>query len=124
MLQLSQAGAAFRGNSAEMACLRETFERQHVVSLPKFLSSPVLRYVQKALAHAVFEAHEQPRFFAEVRLSLAEPIWDHLLFMMNDPALFHCVEQITGCQPIGRFSGRVYRRSPGANHYDDWHDDN
>jgi len=123
MLQLTQRGTTFRGNAAEVACLRATFERRHALPLPQFLPSPLLSYIQKALTHAVFEANGEPGFFAEVRLSPAKPIWDHLLFMMNDPALFHWVEQITGCDAIGRFSGRVYRRSPGSNHYDDWHDD-
>jgi hypothetical protein len=33
------------------------------------------------------------------------------------------VETLTGCAPIARFSGRVYRMIPGPQHYDSWHSD-
>lgn len=46
-----------------------------------------------------------------------------LCFLLNNEALFHFVQQLTGCADIGCFVGRVYRFSSGFNHYDSWHDD-
>jgi hypothetical protein len=43
--------------------------------------------------------------------------------LLNNPALFELLQNITGCGRIGRFHGRVYRMVPGAGHYDFWHDD-
>ena len=44
-------------------------------------------------------------------------------FLLNNPALFEILQNITGCGRIGRFYGRVYRMVPVADHYDSWHDD-
>jgi len=106
-----------------VARLRETFDHQHVLHLPQFLPAELLCSIQAALARAAFQEDGVPGLSAELRLAATEPIYHHLLFMMNDPALFRWVEQVTGCETIGRFSGRVYRRSPGTNHYVDWHSD-
>ena len=37
--------------------------------------------------------------------------------------MFQMVQQVTGCGPIGCFTGRVYRMLPGPGHYDSWHTD-
>lgn len=118
MLQLTQAGAVVRGDAEDIARMRGTFECQHVLRLPQFLPAVRLRYLQDALARAAFVARAKQDGIGEVCLSRAEPVWDHLLFMMNDPTLFHWIEQLTGCDPIGCFSGRVWR---GVDL--DWHDD-
>jgi hypothetical protein len=43
--------------------------------------------------------------------------------LMNDRRLFELVEEITGCGPIGSFTGRLYRMMPQRNDYASWHDD-
>jgi len=42
---------------------------------------------------------------------------------LNDPAIFRAIEQITGCPPIARFGGFVYRLSPVHGHRHHWHSD-
>ena len=46
-----------------------------------------------------------------------------LEFLTNDQKLFEIIQQITGCDRIGCFSGRMYRMMPGRDHYDSWHND-
>jgi hypothetical protein len=46
-----------------------------------------------------------------------------LLMVLNDPALFHQVEAISGCPPIGSFRSRTYRMLPAAGHFSPWHND-
>jgi hypothetical protein len=46
-----------------------------------------------------------------------------LNYLMNDPALFHLIQDLTGCPEIGCFTGRVYRLKPGGEFYDSWHSD-
>ncbi|HKX29749.1 MAG TPA: hypothetical protein VJ302_18810 [Blastocatellia bacterium] len=43
--------------------------------------------------------------------------------LLNRPALFQAVREITGCSPIGHFLGRLHRSSPGLQHQIDWHED-
>jgi hypothetical protein len=46
-----------------------------------------------------------------------------LVFLANDPGLFEIVRAITGCGPIGRFTGRVYRLEAESAYRDVWHSD-
>jgi len=46
-----------------------------------------------------------------------------LVFLFNRPELFRIVEQITNCQKIGKFDGRIYMMRPDSEHYHSWHDD-
>jgi hypothetical protein len=42
---------------------------------------------------------------------------------MNDEKLFQFIEDITGCDRINCFEGRVYRVNPNEGHHDSWHND-
>jgi hypothetical protein len=46
-----------------------------------------------------------------------------LELLCNDAALFGAIEAVTGCAPLTRFSGFVYRLSPGIGHHHNWHND-
>ena len=43
---------------------------------------------------------------------------------MNNRRLFHTIEEITQCPPIGNFFGRLHSSVPGGNHHIAWHGDN
>jgi Rps23 Pro-64 3,4-dihydroxylase Tpa1-like proline 4-hydroxylase len=63
----------------------------------------------------------------EIEGTLVEPaVVDLFRFILNDPQLFAIVDSLTGCGPIGCFTGRVYRRRastrPGEQYYP-WHND-
>jgi hypothetical protein len=123
MLQLTQAGAVFQGTAADVCAMQRTFACHHVLVLRQFLPDSLLHFLQRRLVQAAFVSAGRAGFFAEHRLQEDEPVLAHLRFLTNDPALFRWIEVITGCEPIGCYSGRVYRRLPGAEHYDDWHED-
>ena len=50
-------------------------------------------------------------------------IFGVLHFVTNNPSLFEIIEQVTNCEPIGCFSGRIYRMEAREKHGLDWHDD-
>jgi hypothetical protein len=45
------------------------------------------------------------------------------LFLINDEKLFQVIQDVTRCDRIRCFEGRVYRVNPGPEHYDSWHND-
>jgi hypothetical protein len=99
---------------------RSAFAARHVLRLPALLSPSLFRVLGDELATAAFAAVDRG-FYAEERLERCA-LWNHLVFLANDPALFRVIEHLTGCDPIGSFMGRVYKRSPDG-HFDDWHSD-
>jgi len=46
-----------------------------------------------------------------------------LAFLVNDPDLFELVREISACDRIGSFRGRLYRMLPQSDHRDSWHGD-
>jgi predicted 2-oxoglutarate/Fe(II)-dependent dioxygenase YbiX len=46
-----------------------------------------------------------------------------LVLLCNDPALLRAIEAITGCTPVTRFNGSIYRMLPVSEHRQQWHDD-
>jgi hypothetical protein len=108
---------------AEMAKLREQFDRQHAVVLPRLFGPGLLAEVQTALESAPFAARDYDGLAGELALEESVPLVARLLFVMNDPALFRAIEAITGIESLVRFDGRIYRRTARPDHYDNWHTD-
>jgi O-methyltransferase len=141
MVQIRRAATAARGSSIELlagsqdeiARLRDDFAQRHTFKLPGLLGPELLEEISAQLAAAEFEPthHEDFQFghagaeedvgYVEATLKDEEPAVMLLRFLINDPRLFELVEEITGCERIGRFDGRVYRMEPSA--YSGWHDD-
>jgi hypothetical protein len=107
------------------AAARGTFDRHHWVKLPHLVGGPLLQHVQREMARATF---------VEVRhTSVTPPSIDvcmppnalsaMLELLCNDPAVLRAVEAVTGCGPLVRFNGFVYRLTPGAGHHHNWHND-
>lgn len=125
MIQLTRTG--IRGDCDEHAVQRlsATFAAQHVVALPSFLGGDLLGIVDAHLDAASFETRvEKGR---EIEETINDPFLGQLFtFVLNDPALFSAIDRITGCGPIGCFTGRIYRRRAsrwsGDRHYP-WHND-
>jgi hypothetical protein len=123
VLQIDRAATHFdppRGAGA-----RAHFDRHHWVKLPRVLDGPMLRHVQCALARATF---------VEVRHTRVNPpsidvcmtpnaLSGMLELLCNDGAVLRAVESLTGCVPLVRFDGFVYRLGPGAGHHHNWHND-
>jgi hypothetical protein len=123
LLQIDRA--ATHVDLAAGAAARTHFERHHWVKLPHFLHAAMMRDVQHGLAHARF---------VEVRhMSVAPPSIDvcmvpnalsaMLELFCNDAAVLRAVESLTGCAPLVRFNGFVYRLTPFTGHHHSWHND-
>jgi 2OG-Fe(II) oxygenase superfamily len=52
------------------------------------------------------------------------PALNLLHFVANLPDFLNLIQEITGCGPLRRFKGRIYRMTAAAGHYDEWHSDN
>jgi hypothetical protein len=104
----------------QIAALREQFESQHCVYLPKLLSEEVLGRLLPDIARADF-TDETNRVLAAHSTMQPNAAGALLLFLVNDQRLFEVVRRITDCERIGHFAGRVYRMAPSASV--PWHDD-
>jgi hypothetical protein len=122
VIQLTRSGPVISPAARHLDRLRTQFDGEHCIRLPAFIDAELLRFIQKHFEHARFDIYVHKNIGVE--LSLAENVaLSLLLFLSNDPKLFDVIRQITGCDRIGCFVGRVYRMAPGAGHYDSWHDD-
>jgi hypothetical protein len=122
MIQLTRNGTIFSGSAKNLDALRKEFNQYHCVKLPGFLQPELLQLIQHQVARAEF--YQKTHTGIKVELSTTHDVVVKLMhLLMNDPELFQAIEQISGCGPIGCFTGRVYRMLPGQGHYDSWHDD-
>jgi hypothetical protein len=123
MIQVAREGTRY--DEAAIATARAHFESCHWVKLRGFLAPPLLAEAQRAIRIA--------RFVETVHAGVSPPSVDVCMepnatsalleFLCNDAALFAAVEGMTGCTPLTRFSGFVYRLSAGAGHHHNWHND-
>ncbi len=73
------------------------------------------------MVRAGFQAREHS-VGSELRLA-DNPVAGVLLVLMNDPVLFRLIRRVTGCGPIGSFTGRVYRMAARRGQAFTWHND-
>jgi hypothetical protein len=121
LIQLTRTGLT--GDTQEIAELRAEFGAVHCVRLPQLLEPSLLSFLERRL--------EQGRWETKVHEDIAEeytlrdlPALNLLHFVTNLPHFRNFIEEITGCGPLRRFRGRIYRMTAAAGHYDHWHDDN
>jgi hypothetical protein len=122
MVQLTRSGPIVTWTADEIRRLRAEFERRHCIRLPALLPPDGFDYVRRNVERGAFaeKIHGQ----IGVELCMAENAALSLLyFLTNDRRIFSLVRELTGCDSIGGFVGRVYRMVPGTGHYDSWHTD-
>ena len=123
VLQIDRSATRFSPPRATNA--RAHFDRHHWVKLPHFLARPLLQRAQRELARATF---------VEVRHTRVNPpsvdvcmtpnaLAGMLELLCNDDAVLRAIESLTGCVPLVRFDGFVYRLTPGTGHHHNWHHD-
>jgi hypothetical protein len=114
-----------RVDQASLAEAAVSFAARHVLHLPGFLDPALLALVAGGLPKARFTPRLDTHGVELEETLDDEPLMGSFVVTLNDPALFAAVERITGCDQIGCFAGRVYRRrrSSGPGHYYPWHDD-
>jgi hypothetical protein len=125
MLEISRASARVGGSGTDAADLRAHFDRHHWVKLPHVLAPELLRDVQARLSRADFVERLHPDVTPpSLDLSMVpSPLSGLLELVFNDAAVFDVVERVTGCDPIARFGGFVYRLTPAFGQEHHWHND-
>jgi hypothetical protein len=104
---------------------RAHFDRHHWVKLPNLFDGSMLRHVQCELARAPFVEVRHTGVTPPSIDVCMEPnaLSGMLELLCNDPGVLRSVESLTGCAPLVRFNGFVYRLTPGRGHHHNWHND-
>jgi 2OG-Fe(II) oxygenase superfamily len=124
MIQVTRQGTEFSSSSEALEDLRTQFERRHYFLLPGLLEPGLLDLIQRQIDRGEFRERVHERIDSNKELCLvANAAFGALLFLMNDEKLFQIIQDITRCDRINCFEGRVYRVNPGDGHHDSWHDD-
>ena len=123
MIQITRRGTLISNSAATLEQLRNQFERRHYFQLPALLEPELLDLIQREIDHGEFHERVHERIDSNRELCLAGNAGvGALLFLMNDEKFFQVIQDVTQCDRIGCFEGRVYRVNPGE-HYDSWHND-
>jgi hypothetical protein len=119
MVQLSRERLICLPNIGDLA---QEFTRTNTIRLPRLLSAELMALLSARLRTGNWLTREHGTIGRE--LCLDDQVALHVLnFVSNRPDFLRLVERITCCAPIMSFSGRVYRMTPDADHYDSWHSD-
>jgi hypothetical protein len=123
LMQIDRAGTRLELEGAEIA--RAHFDRHHWLKLPKLLTAPTLSDVRRQLASAAFVEVRHTNVTPPSIDVCMEPnaLSAMLELFCNDPVVLGAVEALTGCAPLVRFDGFVYRLAPGGGHHHNWHND-
>jgi len=107
----------------EVGRLRSEFSEVQCTRLSQLLEPTLLGFLQRRLEEAEWEPKTHVGIGEE--LITNDLLALHLLnFVANLHGFRKLIEEVTGCGPLRRFRGRIYRMSASAGHLDSWHDDN
>jgi hypothetical protein len=119
VIQLTKTGVSI---SADVSLLATEFNERFSVRLPALLHPELVEFLESRMAHGEWVPRDHGRIGRE--LCLNDPISLHALqFAVSTPDFLRVIEGISGCGQISRFDGRIYRMTPGTDHFDSWHDD-
>jgi hypothetical protein len=124
MIQVTRQGTKVSSSPEALEELRTQFEQRHYFLLPGLLEPGLLDLIQRQIDRGEFRERVHERIESNKELCLNESAaFGALLFLMNDEKLFQVIQDITECDRINCFEGRVYRVNPGDGHHDSWHND-
>ncbi|MGB6198483.1 MAG: 2OG-Fe(II) oxygenase [Candidatus Acidiferrales bacterium] len=122
VLQVTRTGVDVFASPEIRQELRERFDRDYYLILPRMFSPEVLAMLLVGVEGAVF----LPRTHGDVahELCMSDLLTESLIqFLLNGPQLHRALREITGIEAIGGFDGRVYRMTSTDGHYEGWHSD-
>jgi hypothetical protein len=107
---------------------RDEYIDTNCIFLPGFLPQATLNMLLKKLAdirfQTKFEMDDRNKFGKLLLVPQNDPLLFIFQMLINNTALFSALEEITGCEPIGNFMGRIHRSEEGEQHGIEWHGDN
>ena len=120
-LTVALGGARYAPDAAE----RARFASQQWLRLPGLFDDTLLQRFDAAVSSVQFAETAHASLAASSRdLRVTGAVASELLVLLcNDPVVLHAIEDITGCQPLTRFNGSIYRMLPDRDHQQAWHDD-
>jgi hypothetical protein len=120
-LHIALGGARYAPDADE----RARFETQHWTRLPALFDEALLDRLDAALSNATFTEirHENVAADSSDLRVMAAPASELLVLLCNDPVVLRAIEAVTGCAPLTRFNGSIYRMRPDSGHQQAWHDD-
>jgi hypothetical protein len=110
------------GSDTDFTRAREQFGRQGYIKLAGMIAAPFLGDLLDAVDRATFDARVHAGIGVEL-CAAAGGLTGALELAFNDPVLLALAGQLTGCQSLRCFEGRVYRMIGGTEHHDSWHSD-
>lgn len=124
MMQLGLSSFRCEMPSGTREALRAEFDEYHAFHIRNFLAPELLAFVHQRLPDTSFRECRHGDIGVEMRVDAEENIGVQCLQLrMNDRQLTDFLESATGIVPLQHFGGRAYRMTPGAAHYDSWHND-
>jgi hypothetical protein len=102
--------------------LRREFERTHHIRLSGFFEGGLTDRIAAQIAVAEFEPRVSEGVGSEW-LMKPNALGAALNWLLNTPDLLEAVGEITGCDDLGYFAGRVYRLNASSGQSLSWHDD-
>lgn len=120
--QITRLGFCCEATPRELQSARDQFERHSYLCLRDFIEAGLLRAIRHQLAGVRFERKDYRGLGHDLTASNS-PLAGVLYFLLNDPELFRLIRRVTGCRPIGCFTGRLYRLVARHGLNLDWHDD-
>jgi len=123
-MQIEKSGFAGFASTEVLRQLRTDFAQLHYLKVPQLLGPELLDFLQSQIDRAKFYEKTHEGIGSNKELCMTQnSVFAALQFLVNDQKLFEFVREVTQCDRIGCFQGRVYRVSSGAGHHDSWHDD-
>lgn len=84
----------------------------------------ILRKLKEVRFETKFEIDEQNKFGKTLFVPQNNPVLFIFQLLLNNIELFSVLQNITGCDNIGNFVGRIHRSEEGGQHGIEWHGDN
>ena len=120
LIQITKTGAKV-SSADDFAALQKEFVEQHWLQLPNFLDTGLLKLIEKKLHETEYCVVDRVTGVELRPIDCTAYLATELL--LNSPKLFRAIEQITGCERIACFSGRIYQRPASSTYFNRWHTD-